>query len=412
VGRICNESSNIVVMEVARVDTTKNLIIYRKVKDLKGKHAGDQIKHNIARRGSHEREWKTVMAWAKEGKTAVFFHNGKASVTGIDDYWYQCFPEGQWWAMSHAEPFLLRTYCGSAPRLAEAVEQILGGKQVVIPAMVDGPKEQFHLRSGKIHRIRASLKLIDYDPKRDFVAAGKGDDPEPKARTGARPAAVAQGKPAAAQVKAKPSAPRDDRRLAVDAAKRRVSVPCRIAPRKLPHLSEVYPIEVIATWPSPEGQKAHETVVTFSGIKPGEVHDALKKIGLKPGKPARGEKARAQGPALRILLELPAAKGQKPGKRVPIEQVLVHRKTKAAAPKLTWHFTGSVRRQIDPESDELAYGADVTGTLIALFPVTDDVVIQSGLTMADEPGLKLETNTAVLPAEGAAVWLIIEPAGK
>ena len=85
VGRICKESTNVVVMEVARVDPQKNLIIYRKVKDLKGRHAGEQIKHNIAQRGSHEREWKTVMAWAKEGKTAVFFHNGKASVTSIDD---------------------------------------------------------------------------------------------------------------------------------------------------------------------------------------------------------------------------------------------------------------------------------------------------------------------------------------
>ena len=310
--------------------------------------------------------------------------------------------------MSHAEPFLLRTYYGGAGRLAAAVEQMLAGKEVVVPAMVDGPKEQFHLRTGKVHRIRASLKLIDYNPKRDFVAAGKEDEPAPKVKATAKPR-KAEARPAAAQETPKAKAARDDRPLVVDVAKRRVTLPCRIAPRKLEHLSEVYPIEVIATWPSPEGQKSHETVVTFSGIKPGEVHKALEKIGLKPGKPARGENARAQGPALRILLELPAGKGEQRGKRIPIEQALVHRKTNAPPPKLTWHFTGSVRRQIDPESQEVAYGADVSGTLIALFPVTDDVVIQSGLTMADEPGLKLETNTVVLPAENTPLSLIIEP---
>src|SRR5688500_5137281 len=134
-GRICKESTNIVVMRVERVETKKNLILYKKVRDLKGKHPQEQVRHNIGQRGSHEREWKTVMAWAKEGREVVFFHNGAASVTCIDDYWYQCFKEGEWWAMSHAEPFLLRSYYGPAGQLAEAIEKILAGKEVVVPAM-------------------------------------------------------------------------------------------------------------------------------------------------------------------------------------------------------------------------------------------------------------------------------------
>ena len=56
-------------------------------------------------------------------------------------------------------------------------------------------------------------------------------------------------------------------------------------------------------------------------------------------------------------------------------------------------------------------GGDVrleTGTLITLFPVTDETVIQSQLTMKDEPELKLETDKKLLPREGAPAKLIIE----
>jgi len=47
----------------------------------------------------------------------------------------------------------------------------------------------------------------------------------------------------------------------VDKANRMVTIECAIAPRKLPNLADVYPIEVIACYPAPRGQKAHETVV-------------------------------------------------------------------------------------------------------------------------------------------------------
>src|SRR5213593_4148494 len=128
-GRCCHESTNIVLVEVTRVDKTKNLIIYKKLEDLKGKHPQDQIKHNIGQRGFHEREWKNVIAWAEVGKKAVFFHNGGASETCIDGYWYQCYPEGEWWAMSHAEPYLLRTYQGDPDKLATAAKGIVAGRE-------------------------------------------------------------------------------------------------------------------------------------------------------------------------------------------------------------------------------------------------------------------------------------------
>lgn len=174
-GQTVNESTNVLLVEVTRVNKEKNLIIYKKLRDIKGKHEGAEIKHNIGMRGFHEREWKTVMKWAEVGKKAIIFHNGGASETCLGDYWYQCAAEGEWWAMSHAEPFLLRTFCGEVPALAEAVGQMLQGKEVIVTCMADINKEQLHERKGKMQMMKASLKRENYNARRDFL--GFGTDP-------------------------------------------------------------------------------------------------------------------------------------------------------------------------------------------------------------------------------------------
>jgi hypothetical protein len=172
-GRIVNESTNIVVLRVEKVDRERNLIIYRKVRDLKGSHPTDVVKHNIGKAGFHPREWQFSMEQAQPGNLAVFFHNGSASET-FNGYWYQAYP-GDWWAMSHGEPFFLRSYCGKVEKLISAVEQIVAGKEAVVPCMVDGDKNALALRTAKVQRMKASLKLIDYNPKRDFVGWGNED---------------------------------------------------------------------------------------------------------------------------------------------------------------------------------------------------------------------------------------------
>lgn len=563
-GRCIQESSHIVLVEVVKVNKERGLILFKKVKDLKGTELQAEIKHNIGQRGFHPREWQTVMAWAEVGKKAVFFHNGGASETCIGTYWYQCYREGDWWGMSHAEPYLLRTYYGDPEKLAAAVTEILQGKEVVVPCLADGNREQLHLRKGKLQRLRASLKRLDYNAKRDFVGwggdgevveefrtitllpqgadgwrylpappnaegeaswraleftdagwqlgkapVGYGEDeirqrqgtviaergipfvfrrgfeiasdlltakgvtfrlsvasddnatvhlngqladqdpegdhefrywnreveiPANLLRPGRNVVAVyvrnRQGssdlyfdleltaevplpkravavKPTARPAPAGPLTldARPNPLLVVDREKRTVTVPCLIAPRKLPNLNDVYPIEVVATYPAPQGQKAHETIVTFRDIKPSQVHVALEQLGLKPGKPARGDE-KAEGPELRLYLEFAGADGQV--RRLPLEQAVVQRGTQETLPPPRWHFTGSSARQPDPDKDEWHYGADLTGTLAAFFPVTDDTVIQSSLTMQDESRLKLETNAAVLPKEGTPVKLVIE----
>jgi len=193
----------------------------------------------------------------------------------------------------------------------------------------------------------------------------------------------------------------------VDKEKKEILIPCRIAPRKLPNLPEIYPIEVCATFPAPQGQKAHETVVAL-GAKPTEVHKALEGLGLKAGKPVRGEGV-ATGAELDVLLEIPG-KG-KPGKqRVRMESVLVDRRTGKPLPPIKWLFTGSSMKQPDPAKPDLVYAADLSGTLVGLLPVTDELVIQSSLTAQEEALIKLETAKDLLPPEGTEAVLILKPA--
>jgi hypothetical protein len=52
---------------------------------------------------------------------------------------------------------------------------VIAGKEVVVPCMADASKEDMHLRRARVQRLKASLKLQDYNPKRDFAGWG-GED--------------------------------------------------------------------------------------------------------------------------------------------------------------------------------------------------------------------------------------------
>ncbi len=201
--------------------------------------------------------------------------------------------------------------------------------------------------------------------------------------------------------------------VTVDQARRAVIVDAKVAPRKLPNLDKVYPIELVAGWGAPTGKKAHEIVVSIDA-NPSEIHKGLETLGLKPGKPAKGGPPKegdpfpkAEGPVVNVYLEVPDGAGGM--KKVAIEKVLIDPATKKAPPKMTFIFTGSVLSAPDPNKpDDKKYGADLTGSLICLFPVTDEVVLQTAWTMKEEKYLKFDTNGAVLPKEGGTVRLVIE----
>src|SRR2546421_2606703 len=135
-----------------------------------------------------------------------------------------------------------------------------------------------------------------------------------------------------------------DTGVVVDKDRRTVTIDARVAPRKINdprYMDMIYPIEVIACWAFPKGQKAHETVVTIEA-KPGDVHKALESLGLRPGKPVVGEgKETARGPALNVYVEVPTSAGTR---RVPIERVLIDPRTGKPMPKVKWLFTGSAMK--------------------------------------------------------------------
>ena len=190
--------------------------------------------------------------------------------------------------------------------------------------------------------------------------------------------------------------------VTIDRERRRVVVEAAIAPRKLPHLDGIYPLEVIAT--APDGKKAHETVLT-SKARPSAIHAALESLGATAGKPGIGETP-GSGPELDLLIEYEGPAGTR--KRIPAGMAVVDRKTGlplgAAA---RWRFTGSVLVRADPGKAEEMYGADGSGTLVTVYPVTGETVIQSVLGMEEEKLLELET-APWLPPVGSKAWLVIE----
>jgi hypothetical protein len=173
-GDVINQSNMITILRVKSVDKAKNLIVYDRVEDVKGKFPTAIARHVITGQ-LRDGEVRTVLDWAEPGKTAVFFAKDGACETCIDNYWYQIYKNGDdLYGMSHGEPFLLRSYAGKADRLPALVRAILEGREVVTPAMEDN-KEALHRSTGRIQRLKASLKILTYDAKRDFVGWG-GED--------------------------------------------------------------------------------------------------------------------------------------------------------------------------------------------------------------------------------------------
>lgn len=200
--------------------------------------------------------------------------------------------------------------------------------------------------------------------------------------------------------------------IEVDKDKKTVTIDAKIAPRKLPNLEQVYPIEVIACFAHDapkKGEKAHETVVTID-VTPSEVHKALESLGLKAGKPADVQNDMpSEGPELIVSIEFSKDGGAK--RKLPVGQLLLDNKTgKPLGKSVRFRFTGSEMVQLDPNKPDKSYGADQSGTLIAVFPVTAKTVLQSKLTMKDEKFVKLDTDQKTLPPVGTPVKLILEVA--
>jgi outer membrane protein assembly factor BamB len=197
-------------------------------------------------------------------------------------------------------------------------------------------------------------------------------------------------------------APREaSRGVTLEREKRRVVIDARMAPRKLPHLEGIYPIEVLAA--QPHGAKAHETVVTIDAM-PSAIHEALEALGLHAGTPGLGEEP-GRGPEVRIAIEFEGPGGV--ARRVEAGDSVLDRRTGLPLGKgLVWRFTGSSPVRLDPTQETESYGADSSGTFACVYPVSRETVIQSSLGMDDESVLELEV-APWMPPVGTAVRLIV-----
>jgi hypothetical protein len=200
--------------------------------------------------------------------------------------------------------------------------------------------------------------------------------------------------------------------VVVDKDAKTVTIDAKVAPRKLPNLDKIYPLEVIACWPTPKGKKAHETIVTIDeAVKPSEIHKALESLGLKAGTAVMGA-GEPKGPVLSVYFLINDPTGLP--RKVTLDKAMVDAKNGKPFPKkvdgkdINWLFTGSTMTAPEAGKDQKIYGADFSGTFMAIFPVTSETVVQSSLTIEYEGVMKLEVNNKVMPKEGTPIKLVIE----
>ncbi len=125
---------------LTRSNSKSDIILFKKVADLKGKFSQETVKHHLAG-GFHPREPKMVLEWAEPGKNVIAFVTGKVAVVCIGRYWYQCSETADgWWTMSSGRPELSLAYYGRSDQLRKALTEILAGKEVVIPAVNHGTR--------------------------------------------------------------------------------------------------------------------------------------------------------------------------------------------------------------------------------------------------------------------------------
>lgn len=166
-GQLVRDSANIMVLQVEQVSREKQVVVFRKVADLKGHSPDSPVKHLVAR-GLHPREPRLVLDWAEPGRLAISFGDGRVSLVCLGRYWYESAPRGEGcWAMTCGRPDLSLAYFGPVWRLQDAVRAIAVGGETVVPVVrYDAGGEYRRRTDGKcalrgrgcpVCRVRASL---------------------------------------------------------------------------------------------------------------------------------------------------------------------------------------------------------------------------------------------------------------
>jgi len=275
-GQLCG-STYITLVQVEKFSKEKGVVIYRKVRDLKGTYPREQIRHvfDLKNTPQHkgsgdvpvrpdEVDWRYALDWAEVGKTAVVFSlkydpYGDFGHTYIDKCWYATMCPARdwdfWWSIYSDPALLTRWHCGTPAQLANAVDQILAGKTAVVPTLAQGSRDDLRQGRGRIQGLKVGAQIQDYNPARDRVAdfllkdvpalLRELESPDRRVRLEALrdvATAGAEARPAAPKVLTMIQDPDEETRLEALAALARIEpANSRIAPGATPFLKHADP---------------------------------------------------------------------------------------------------------------------------------------------------------------------------
>lgn len=152
-----------------------------------------------------------------------------------------------------------------------------------------------------------------------------------------------------------------------------------------------------------KGGKAYESLFE-SAVDPKALFDALKALGVSPGRPLTDDgekKSPPEGGKLRILVEW---KDGDTARKEPITAFVLDSATAQAMAPVEWLFTGSKKGFI-PDLERQDLLALSSKNLVALHQ-SDPTVLVTNPVAGD--GNRWKSNKAALPKEGTRVRIIFE----
>jgi hypothetical protein len=159
-------------------------------------------------------------------------------------------------------------------------------------------------------------------------------------------------------------------------------------------------IEYLITMPR---GKSYESCFETGPLDPLKLHEALQKIGLKPGHSANEAKT-AEGDKLKISVEW------KDGDKMrtePIESFVIDEETKKPMEKVKWIYAGSKEGYV-PEIDAMALMVVSSKNILGLYQGDPTPLIANPAAII--VGHRYKANKELLPKDGTPVLITIEAA--
>jgi HEAT repeat protein len=172
-GIIVTDARSIVVLEVEQFLPERGAVVYKKVVELKGKHAGTHVRHVRVpakpQPATADATWKrngpppeALAELLAPGRRAAFFHDGTSGVVYLGDgCWYAGGVSGEGAAANWGLwlPQYGFGYAGSVAQLQDHVRAMVQGKEVVVTAFAATPTASDQLFSLLMEPRRVALPM-------------------------------------------------------------------------------------------------------------------------------------------------------------------------------------------------------------------------------------------------------------